>query len=103
MGRIDSLKKEKPVNDVKEIYNMMPGSMNELSRELWAGNESISKSEITYGALLPYVNRLMDLEITDTELHDILKKLDIYTDISPITNIVLENDRKLREIFLRVK
>ena len=42
MGRIDPLKKEKLVSDVRDRYNRLSGSMNELSKRLWAGNECIS-------------------------------------------------------------
>lgn len=42
MGRIDPDKKEKLVKDVKERYGRISGSMNELSKRLWAGNECIS-------------------------------------------------------------
>ena len=52
---------------------------------------------------LPYVTRLMDLEITDAGIHDVLKKIGIDSDIKPITKIVLENDRKLKKTFLRIR
>ena len=42
MGRINPLKKEKLVSDVRDRYNRLSGSMNELSKRLWAGNECIS-------------------------------------------------------------
>ena len=42
MGRIDSKRREELVRDVKERYNRISGSMNELSKRLWAGNECIS-------------------------------------------------------------
>ncbi len=45
----------------------------------------------------------MNLEITDTELHEILKKIGIDSDITPITKFVLENDRKLKKAFMRIK
>ena len=45
----------------------------------------------------------MNLELSDTETKDILKKLGIDWDISPITKIILENDRKLKKVFLRLK
>ena len=45
----------------------------------------------------------MDLEITDTEIHEILKKIGIDAARAPITEIVLENDRKLKKVFLRFK
>ncbi len=69
----------------------------------YLGKDPKSKVEVTYGDILPYVNRLMDLEITDTEIHEILKKIGIDSDITPITKLVLENDRKLKKTFLRIK
>lgn len=45
----------------------------------------------------------MDLEITDAGIHDVLKKIGIDSDIKPITKIVLENDRKLKKTFLRIR
>lgn len=53
--------------------------------------------------MLPYLERLLDIEISDAEIEDILKKMEIYCDISPITKIVLENDKKLKKTFLRLK
>ena len=58
---------------------------------------------IIYGDAIKYVNRLIGLEISDSEIHEILKKSGIDSDISPITKIVLENDRKLDKVFLRLK
>jgi hypothetical protein len=59
--------------------------------------------EITGKDILPYVERLRDIEISDAEIKDILKKIGIDCDISPITKIVIENDRKLKKTFLRLK
>ena len=42
MGRIESKRKEELIKDVKERYDRISGSMNELSKRLWAGNECIS-------------------------------------------------------------
>ncbi len=69
----------------------------------YLGKDPMSKIEITYGDILPYVTRLMDLEITDVEIHQILKKIGIDVNISPIIKIVIENDRKLKKTFLRIK
>jgi ABC-type multidrug transport system ATPase subunit len=69
----------------------------------YLGKDPNSKKEITGKDILPYVERLLDIEITDVEIKDILKKIGIDCDISPITKIVLENDRKLKKTFLRLK
>lgn len=69
----------------------------------YLGKNPNSKKEITGKDILPYVNRLLDIEISDAEIKDILKKIGIDCDISPITKIVIENDRSLRKTFLRLK
>lgn len=69
----------------------------------YLGKDPKSKMEISYGEVLPYVTRLMDLEISDAEIHEILTTIGIDVDISPITKIVLENDRKLKKTFIRIK
>ncbi len=69
----------------------------------YLGKDPRSKSEITFGDVLPYVTRLMDLEVTDAEIREILRKIGIDTDISPITKIVIENDRKMKKTFLRIR
>ena len=69
----------------------------------YLGKNPKSKTEVTYGDILPYVNRLMDLKITDADILSVLKKIGIDYDTSPITKIMLENDRKLKKVFLRLK
>ena len=69
----------------------------------YLGKNPGSKSEITGNEMLPYVERLLDIEISDAEIGDILRKIGIDCDISPITKIVLENNRKLMKTFLRLK
>ncbi len=69
----------------------------------YLGKDPKSKMEISYGQIMPYMTRLMDLEISDSEIHEILKKIGIDIDISPITRIVIENDRKLKKTFLRIR
>lgn len=69
----------------------------------YLGKSPNSKREITYHDAMKYVQRLMSAEITDVEISDILKKIGIDVDIKPITRIVLENDRKIGKIFLRIK
>ena len=69
----------------------------------YLGKDPRSKNEISFGEVLPYVTRIMDLEISDSEMHEVLKKIGIDSDLTPITKIVLENDRKLKRTFLRLK
>jgi ABC-type transport system involved in cytochrome c biogenesis ATPase subunit len=70
---------------------------------VYLGKSIASKSEISIGEILPYVTRLMDLEVPDSEIYEILGKIGIDSDISPITKIVIENDRKLKRTFLRIR
>ncbi len=46
--------------------------------------------------MLPYLERLLGTEISDAGIVDILRENGIDCDISPITKMVLENDRKLK-------
>lgn len=69
----------------------------------YLGKDPKSKSEVSFGEVWPYVTRLIDLEVSDSEIHDVLRRIGIDADISPITKIVLENDRKLKKTFIRIK
>ena len=69
----------------------------------YLGKNPNSKIELTGKDILPYVERLLSAEISDSDIRNILKKIGIDCDISPITKIVLENDRKLGKAFLRIK
>jgi hypothetical protein len=69
----------------------------------YLGKSPGSKVELTGKDIFPYVERLLDAEIPDSDIRDILKKIGIDCDISPITKIILESDRKLGKTFLRIK
>ena len=69
----------------------------------YLGKDPKSKSEVTFGDILSYVTRIMDLDITDSGIHDVLKNMGIDSNVKPIIKIVLENDRKLKKIFLRIR
>lgn len=69
----------------------------------YLGKSPASKIDLAGKDILPYVERLLGAEISDVEISGILKKIGIDCDISPITKIVLENDRKLKKTFLRLK
>jgi hypothetical protein len=69
----------------------------------YLGESPRSKIELTGKDIFPYVERLVSAEISDFNMRDILKKIGVDCDISPITKIVLENDRKLGKAFLRIK
>ena len=44
----------------------------------YLGKDPKSKSGIMSGYILPYVTRLMDLDITPVGIHDVLKKIGMY-------------------------
>ncbi len=51
----------------------------------YLGQDPRSEIKISYAEIMPYVSRMMDLEVSDTGIHDILKKTGIAIDIWPIT------------------
>ncbi|EQD25990.1 hypothetical protein B2A_15838, partial [mine drainage metagenome] len=61
------------------------------------------KVEITGEEILQYVFRLMKKDLTDIEIRDVLNKIGINSDIEPITKIIIENDRKLNKLYVRLK
>lgn len=69
----------------------------------YLGKNPGSKTDLAGKDILPYVERLLNIEISDAEIKDILGKIGIDCDISPITKIILENDRKLGKTFIRLK
>ncbi|EQD31821.1 hypothetical protein B1B_17970, partial [mine drainage metagenome] len=69
----------------------------------YLGKNPSSKKEISGKDILPYVERLLDAEISDSGIRNILKRIGIDCDISPIRKIVLENDLKLKKTFVRIK
>jgi hypothetical protein len=69
----------------------------------YLGKNPGSKIDLAGKDILPYVERLLNIEISDAEIKDILGKIGIDCDISPITKIILENDRKLGKTFIRLK
>ena len=69
----------------------------------YLGKSPGSKVEITGEEVLQYVFRLMKKDLTDVEIGDILHKIGINCDIEPITKIVIENDRKLNKLYVRLK
>ncbi len=69
----------------------------------YLGKSPNSKVEITGNDMLAYVFRLMKKDLSDVEIEEILKKIGIDFDLNPIKSIVLENDRKLNKIFVKLK
>lgn len=69
----------------------------------YLGKNPNKKKEINVKDMFPYLGGLLDIEITDVEIKDILMKIGIDCDISLITKIVLEDNRKLKKAFLKLK
>jgi hypothetical protein len=101
-----TVRKEKRKNG-KEYYKLYESKQvngKPVTRYIgYVGKNPGSKDEITGKDILPYVERLLDMGMSDVEIRDILKKIGIDCDISPITKIALENDRKLGKMFIRLK
>ena len=69
----------------------------------YIGKSPDSKREIEPETLLPYVERLFRKGISQEKINVILKKMGIEYDALPITKIIIENDLKMKKIFLRLK
>ncbi|EQD77250.1 hypothetical protein B1B_01166 [mine drainage metagenome] len=69
----------------------------------YLGKTPYSKQELDPELLLPFVARLLRQNLTDIEVVEILKKMGVRMDVWPITKILLENDRHLGKLFLRLK
>ena len=52
---------------------------------------------------MKYLERLLKKGISQEEIGEILKKIGIEYDTWPITKILIENDLKLKKVFLRLK
>ena len=69
----------------------------------YLGKSPNSKKEIEYGEIMKYVERLLKKDISQEEICQILKKLGIEYDAWPITNIIIENNFRAQQLFLRLK
>ena len=69
----------------------------------YLGKSLNSKNEIEPEEILKYVSRLLKKGISQEEIDEILKKIGIEYDAWPITKIIIENDLKLKKIFLKLK
>ncbi|MHB8361736.1 MAG: hypothetical protein ACYDDC_08065 [Thermoplasmataceae archaeon] len=69
----------------------------------YLGKNPKSKVEINYKDILPYVERLINMKVSQEEIDSILKKIGIEYDSWPITKIIIENDLKLNKLFLKLK
>ncbi len=61
------------------------------------------KKEIELEQILPYVIRVLSKGISHEEIREIMQKLGINYDLTPITKIIIEIDLKLNKTFLRLK
>lgn len=62
-----------------------------------------SKNKISFRELLLYVTNLIDPETLDIEVHESKKKISINSELTLITKIVLEKNRKVEKVFLILK
>jgi hypothetical protein len=69
----------------------------------YLGKNLQSKTEVKPEDIFRYVERLFNLGISQEEINSILKKIGIEYDAWPITKIIIENDLKLKKLFLKVK
>ena len=69
----------------------------------YLGKSLNSKNEIEPEKILKYVSRLLKKGISQEEMDEILKKIGIEYDAWPITKIIIENDLKLKKVFLKLK
>jgi len=69
----------------------------------YLGKDPKSKNEVKSRDILPYIERLLNIGISQEEIDQILKKIGIEYDAWPITKIIIENDLKLQKIFLKLK
>jgi len=69
----------------------------------YLGKDPKAKNEVRPGDILPYIERLLNMGISQEEIDQILKKIGIEYDAWPITKIIIENDLKLKKVFLKLK
>jgi arginyl-tRNA synthetase len=69
----------------------------------YLGKSLKSKNEIEPEEIVKYVSRLLDKGISQEEIDQILKKIGIDYDAWPITKIIIENDLKMKKVFLKLK
>lgn len=69
----------------------------------YLGKSPNSKKEMEPGDILPYLHRLLNKGISQEEIGSILKKIGIEYDAWPVTKIIIENDLRLKKMFLRLK
>jgi len=69
----------------------------------YLGKDPKSKTEVKPGDIFPYIERLLNMGISQEEIDQILKKIGIEYDAWPITKIIIENDLKLKKVFLKLK
>jgi|AADL01.1.fsa_nt_gi ABC-type multidrug transport system ATPase subunit len=69
----------------------------------YLGKSPNSKSEVKPKDILQYIERLLNMQISQEEINSILKKIGIEYDAWPITKIIIENDLKMNKVFLKLK
>ena len=69
----------------------------------YLGKSLNSRNEIEPEEILKYISRLLKKGISQEEIDEILKKIGIEYDAWQITKIIIENDLKLKKVFLKLK
>ena len=69
----------------------------------YLGKSLNSRIEIEPEEILKYISRLLKKGIGLEEIDEILKNIGIEYDAWPITKIIIENDLKLKKVFLKLK
>ena len=69
----------------------------------YLGKSLNSKNEVKPEQILQYIERLLNLQISQEEINTILKKIGIEYDAWPITKIIIEDDLKLNKLLLKLK
>ena len=61
-----------------KLYDVKRVNGKVKSKYAWyLGKDPRPKNEISYGEMMQYMHRLMDIEICDSDIHNILKKVEI--------------------------
>ena len=69
----------------------------------YPGKSPKSKNEMEPARLLQYTQILLKKGIGQVKIGSILKKIGIEYEAWPITKVIIENDLKMKKVFLRLK
>ena len=69
----------------------------------YLGKSLNSKTDVDPEQIIKYVSCLLKKGISQEEIDQILKKIGIEYDAWPVTKIIIENDLKMKKVFLKLK